>query len=228
MGGPEKTLFTKALNRFRTGEKDTAWGGLVSSREEYEKLYYPIRHGLFRLDATPNYLHAENAAALIQRECGSQARIVVVFRDPLERALSHYRLFCKLGLEKEPFESAIALGKKRTEEMNWAPTWDYLKYSGIEKPYKHFKEIFGDRMLAISFDVLRRKPRKTLKEVFNWLGLTTPVFLWFRKSNTTNASGFISGFDAEKAVRLHGGIDLDAEREFLSKLFFNNNRGVIL
>lgn len=63
-------------------------------------------------EATPYYLFHPLAAQRIKAYC-PDAKIVVMLRDPVERAYSHYRHHIKLGEETLSFEEAIAAEDER-------------------------------------------------------------------------------------------------------------------
>ena len=73
-----------------------------------------------RLEASPDYMldprAAERAAALVP-----DARILVLLRDPVDRAWSHYRVLSRIGAESLPFEEAM-----EAEEERLAPAWRRL------------------------------------------------------------------------------------------------------
>lgn len=219
LGGPEKDHFTAALGQFIRGERTSAWGGLVNSERTYENLFAKIMHGKFRVEATPNYFHSEFAPNRIINACGKDTKVIVVLRDPVARTLSHYRFFRKLGWEREQFREAISLARDRVYVKGWAPTWDYLRYSQIQHPYLIWKHVFGNNMIAVSFDSLVNKPRLTLKEIFKWLGLMSPWYFRFKKTNATDASKHITADEAEKSIREQGVVDVDLEKSFLWSLF---------
>ena len=73
------------------------------------RLRAPVRS----FEATPDYLFhplaAERAAQLVPH-----AKLIVLLRDPVERAYSHYRHMVRLGFEDLPFDEAIAREEERT------------------------------------------------------------------------------------------------------------------
>ena len=63
-----------------------------SSRQQYERLFdanLPLGH--VNLDATPVYLYIPPVAELVHGMYGKNVKILVVLRDPVERAVSHWR-----------------------------------------------------------------------------------------------------------------------------------------
>lgn len=80
--------------------------------ERWYRAHYPVRGKVIRLDATPQYLlhpHAARRAAQLL----PAARMIVLLRDPVERAYSHWRHMRSLGFEDLPFETALEVEKGR-------------------------------------------------------------------------------------------------------------------
>ncbi len=87
---------------------------------------------LLTFEATPDYLLDPRAAARCA-EILPDARIVVLLREPGERAFSQYHHNLRLGLESETFETAIELETIRLEE-----DLDLLA-AGTSSPIKEFR-----------------------------------------------------------------------------------------
>jgi hypothetical protein len=74
------------------------------------------RHGEFATgERSPNYLFAPHVPARVRRRL-HEVRLVVVLRDPVERALSHYHHNIRIGREHLSFGDAVAyeLGHRTT------------------------------------------------------------------------------------------------------------------
>ena len=63
-------------------------------------------------EATPDYLFYPPTPERVAERL-PDARFVVLLRDPVERAYSHYRHMVRLGFEDRPFEQALARETER-------------------------------------------------------------------------------------------------------------------
>lgn len=84
-----------------------------SRGEPWYRAHFPVRSPTsLSIDASPYYLFhplaAERAASTVP-----DARIVVLLRDPVERAWSHYQHSVRLGFEEHSFRAALDLEEKR-------------------------------------------------------------------------------------------------------------------
>jgi hypothetical protein len=94
-------------------------------------------------------------------------KIVVLLRDPVERAYSHYVSNLRLGLESLALPSAVERWGDR--ERRGLPFWfDYLgfsRYSGaLAKFLRHFR-----RTRIYFFDDLVARPQATVADIFRFL-----------------------------------------------------------
>lgn len=126
-----------------------------------------------------NPLIAPRIAALIP-----DARIIMILREPLERALSHHnhertRGFERLGVEEafecEPERLAGEHARMRDEE-NYVSHHDihfsYIGRSRYADQVEQYLEIFGrDRLLVLDSSRLNTSPASTVREATDFLGL---------------------------------------------------------
>jgi hypothetical protein len=133
-------------------------------------------------EASPSYLFhplaAERVKALVP-----EARLVVLLRDPVDRALSHYQHELALGRETLPFEEAIAQEEARThgevERMLADPAyfsrawWDftYLERGRYAEQLERWLAAFPrEQLLVLASDELANRPADTYKRVLDFLG----------------------------------------------------------
>ena len=81
--------------------------GFFDARFEYGEIFYrgffdPVASGIKSLtaEATPSYLYFPEVPKRVREMLGANVKVVVVLRDPVRRALSHYFHSSRLGYEK--------------------------------------------------------------------------------------------------------------------------------
>jgi len=104
----------------------------------------------------------------------SNAKIIAILRNPIDRAFSHYRMLVKRGYETRNFDEAVNdLIKGNTGLSGYdEPDNDYLafsKYGEILQPY--FDNFPNKNILILTSDELRDKPDKTLAKIFKFLNI---------------------------------------------------------
>jgi hypothetical protein len=143
--------------------------------KRYHRLYRGAASYRAAGDVSPCYLWDEDAAAKIRRAVPS-ARIVIMLRDPVERAYSHYLLKIQEGKEKRPFLEALKQDTIR-DQSGW---WDarlYIECGLYYEQVKRFLDIFGREQVAIfCFEDLKRDPKQVLDKLARHIGVELHLF----------------------------------------------------
>ncbi|HEX3700925.1 MAG TPA: sulfotransferase domain-containing protein [Phenylobacterium sp.] len=125
-------------------------------------------------EATPIYLYWPNA---LERMAAYNPglRIIVVLRDPVERAWSHWRMEYARGAEREPFAWSIRQGRQRLFEAT--PWGVHREFSYVERGFygEQVARLFGlfpkTQALFLRAEDLRADPAAALASVRGFLGL---------------------------------------------------------
>jgi len=145
---------------------------------------YARYHGLFsdpdRLwgEATPIYLYWPNALERI-RAYNPAMKLILLFRDPVERAWSHWKMEYARGKETEPFAWCIRDGRARMAEGTPYPgfhrVFSYVERGFYGRQLARLLTLFPrDQLLLLSSDALSRDPTGTIESVYAFLGLRAP------------------------------------------------------
>jgi hypothetical protein len=135
---------------------------------------FPAFDGRPRGEATPIYLYWPNS---LERICAYNPaiRLIVVLRDPVERAWSHWRMEFARGAETRPFAWCVREGRQRLYD---AEPWGFHReFSYVERGYygEQLERLFGlfprEQALILTSDELRRAPGPALAQVRGFLGL---------------------------------------------------------
>lgn len=129
------------------------------------------------------YLFHPLAADRIARDL-PDVKVVVVVREPVERAYSAHRHELARGFETEPFERAVALEEERirgeAERMMSDPTYEsfahrhqaYLSRSRYAEQIERFVGLMGaDRVFVMDADRFFESPVEEFARLQEWLGL---------------------------------------------------------
>lgn len=130
-------------------------------------------------DATPGYLAGGRVVAERIREThGEQTpQFVILLRDPVRRAWSHYLHKRRDAQEPETFERALELEPQRLRDPNPDLFWigyfrDGLYAQQLRLWYSYFDP---DTCLVVLSDELRHKRQQTLTTIFRFLGVDDDV-----------------------------------------------------
>ena len=89
------------------------------------------------LDSSPYYaIHPLAPRRIARHAAGRKTKIIFVFRDPIERLISHFRHNLKLGLEQRSLAAAL------TDEMENFDDWEHATAQGKRsKKHQHYSYV---------------------------------------------------------------------------------------
>ncbi len=147
----------------------------VWSRPRYEELFAPAPAGVLRGESTPFYL-ADLASHRRIHDAVPDARLVVVLRDPVDRAYSNWAHLWADGLEPIDDFVAACAEEPRRRQAGWAPFWRYLETGLYGRQLLHLFTLFGrDQVHIIRYLELVESPTETLDGVCRFLGVEEGV-----------------------------------------------------
>jgi len=100
-------------------------------------------------------------------------KIIIVLRNPIDRAYSNYKHHVRDGIEQLEFEDAI-VQSIATQRMNekWWWGFNYIEPGFYYKPVKAYLNTFGKKNVKIYlYDDFQENPILILKDIFNFLGV---------------------------------------------------------
>ena len=140
----------------------------IRNKKNYLKLFEKVKDEKAIGEASPSYLEDPETPYLISQDV-SDARIIAILRDPVERAFSHYLMMVSQGFEKLSFRKALddLLTNKTRHEFR-----HYLTPGQYSEQIKRYINIFGNEKVKILiFEEFIRDTQKSIEEVLNFLGI---------------------------------------------------------
>ncbi len=127
-----------------------------------------------RGEATPIYLYWPNSLERIHAY-NPAIKLIVVLRDPVERAWSHWRMEFARGAEAGPFSWCIREGRQRlfdAEPWGFHREFSYVERGFYGEQAERLLRLFPkDQVLFLRSEDLRGAPGKALAGVRSFLGL---------------------------------------------------------
>jgi len=180
-------VFSKAYKRliqwneadyFAEAELKERHIGFVEERSHYHRLCQQAQAGkpeaTHILDASTAYLYSVPAVKELAHY-NNKAKIIVLLRNPIDRAWSHYTMALKYGMESE---APMAAFKREAalEQAQWGRDECYLELGNYAQQLKRWKEKFGEKHLLVVFhEDLKNTPQKVLNRITEFLDLPTFV-----------------------------------------------------
>lgn len=154
--------------------------------EEYAAFYAPARAQIALGDISPSYFYFTDVCAEMRARLGSP-RIIVMLRDPVQKAFSQYMHLIRDARETLDFNAALAAEPERVRK-GYAAMWRYAQSSLFTERTKRFMDEFGAaNTKVILFDDLLRDPNGVVADTFRFLGVDPSVPV--QTDSTFNRSG---------------------------------------
>ncbi len=175
---------------------------------------FPPADGRLRGEATPIYTYWPNALERIAAY-NPAMRLIVLFRDPVERAWSHWKME-RARTETEPFSWCIRQGRARVAGSD-QPVGAHRVHSYVERGFyaaqvRRLLSVFPrEQVLFLRSDSLRRDPERILGNACDFLRI--PRF------DQVSAIESHVGPRDDKTMRM-----CDADRAYLRELFEEDQR----
>jgi len=140
----------------------------IETSEQYTKAYSLSGTKPYKLDASTAYLHAPETPALIH-DYNPNAKIIILLRDPLQRAFSHFKMDTGKGRVKDSFEALLKneMDQYQNQELPW---YSYLGMSFYAAPIARYKKLFSE-IHVVQFQNLIANPDQILSEIANFLAV---------------------------------------------------------
>ena len=138
------------------------------------RLFPPADHRL-RFEATPISIFWPPALARIHAY-NPAAKLILIYRDPVERAWSHWRMEVARGAEDLSFAAAIREGRRRLPaDARTDPAWrvhSYVERGRYAAQLARARALFGTgRILTLRLEDLVAQPAATMAQVTAFLGV---------------------------------------------------------
>lgn len=180
--------------------------------EEWYRAHFPLKarrtiaeyrqKPLLAFEATPDYLFDPRAPQRLSQLL-PDAKLIIMLRDPVERAFSHYHHNIRLGLEDLSFRDALAAEEERLApdlaSMHTNPddrVVNFRRYSYVsrgqyaEQIVRWFAECAKDRFLFLTAEDFFRDPQASLQTLEAFVGAekwSPPEFLNYSYTGDTVA-----------------------------------------
>jgi len=151
--------------------------------EDYEGLFVPADPRAVRGESTPFYLWSRGAHRRIAEDL-PDVKLIVVIRDPIDRAYSNWMHLWVDGLEPEAdFMTAFAAEDERVAD-GYAPFWRYRGLGLYGEQLRDLHRFFPpERVLLLRYRTLIDEPEQTLDAVARFLGISEGLLHVVPRSN---------------------------------------------
>jgi len=153
---------------FATGHPDYA---------AYESLFRCDTHAIVKMEATPIYMYWLPAVSRLA-EYNPETKLILILRDPVERAISQWEMEFSRGTEPEVFEIAIEREREYLSRGQQHRVRSYIDRGFYGVQIRRLLRYFSrEHMLLLKRNDLLSEHQKTLRRVYDFLGVEEPACL---------------------------------------------------
>lgn len=158
-----------SLRRYLRGPmQEKRFGGIISSWPDYLKLFQNVNGEKAIGEASVCYLWSKTAAQNIA-SIAPHAKIIMVLRNPVDRAFSQYKQALASGLVHKSFREQVRMSlnnkSDKFELLN-----PFLEFGCYYEQVKRYVELFPAENLRIYlYEKYRDAPAETLADIFRFL-----------------------------------------------------------
>ncbi len=140
----------------------------------YHAFFSPKKHHKVLGEATPIYMYWDNAPERIH-EYNSQMKLIVVLRNPVDRAYSHWNMTRNRGQEPLSFREAIECEEARCKDKK---SEDSRRYSYVDRGHylEQLERLWSlfprENILVLKNEDLKNFPQETLNKVCDFIGVS--------------------------------------------------------
>jgi hypothetical protein len=157
----------------------------VWRRKDYEALFDPAPAGLLRGESTPFYLHNRDAQRRIKTLI-PDAKLIVILRDPVERAHSNWAHLWSAGLDPVADVIQACAEEDRRIAAGWAEFWHYTALGRYGEQLEHLYQVFPrEQVFVFRYRALLERPAESLDQICGFLGVPRGVVTEVPRENVT-------------------------------------------
>jgi hypothetical protein len=144
-----KTTFLDTDKYFSNSNLEPLQLTFVRDRKQYDRLYEKATNEPLIGECSTSYLYSENAAQNIFNY-NPAAKIVIVLRNPIQRAYSHYLMALKYGFTDQDFLTAIQQDQAK-DDKGWGSSELFIDLGLYTAQIKRYFDLFGEKQVNIMF-----------------------------------------------------------------------------
>lgn len=146
-------------------------GAFVRNIDHYTQLFSLVKNEKRIGESSVSYLFSTLAARQI-KHFNPDAKIIIILREPVERAFSHYLMDLRIGYEKAGFFEAVNADIQK-ERRGWGQSHLYVELGLYYEQVKRYMDVFSPSQIKlILHDDFKNSPEELLSDLYSFLGIS--------------------------------------------------------
>jgi len=166
----------KEPNYFAHSNPRKEWEHLYKEKKDtktYLSLFSKATEKQMKGEGSTAYLWDKTAPVLIKKKI-PHSKIIILLREPIERAYSNYLMDVRDGIQSLPFYEALIKDAASSEKEVYGRSRLYIEMGCYAAQVKRYLDIFGcENVLILFFDNLKSHPEQVVKDSLIFLGISS-------------------------------------------------------
>ena len=160
----------------------------ITKFEDYVELFREVKNEKAIGEISNSYLYSKVAAKEIKKLIPN-ARIIMILRNPIERAYSHYLMDVRSGLVSGKSFLKTVLEDFKRESKGWGISHLYIDLGLYYEQVKRYLDIFPkENVKIILYEDYKQNSKKVLVELLEFLGVSKDVSIDLNKRYNVRAA----------------------------------------
>lgn len=156
----------------------------VTTLKEYMALFTKVRDESAIGEASPLYLYSNSAAQRIKHYI-PKVKLIVVLRNPVDRAFSSYTHLLRDGLETLSFADGLQAESERIHSK-WSPLYHYRAAGFYYQQLSRYFELFPSQQIKIYLhEELNQNSLEVVQDIFRFIGVDDSFIPDLKRSNVS-------------------------------------------
>lgn len=140
----------------------------IRDKESYTRLFERVDNETAIGESSAFYLYYPGTAQRIH-DVIPNAKIIILLRNPVERAFSAYMHLIRDEREQLNFRQSLELEDER-KTLNYEPLWYYKELGLYSEQIKRYLDVFKrSQVKIVLFEEFTRNPRRVAQDIFKFL-----------------------------------------------------------
>jgi hypothetical protein len=142
----------------------------VSREEDYLGLFRNADARFLGESSTTYWWHADTTARRIAA-FSPDAQVLILLRDPVTRAYSHYLNDCRDSIESRPFSATLPIDRPGSDVLLWGHPLLRVELGFYADRLRRYRDTFGANLSVLVFEEYAADPAGQVSEVARILGV---------------------------------------------------------
>ncbi len=172
--GYKKEIEVDLKKFFENGMKEEIHLTFIRDWDDYLKLFSKVKNEKAIGEFSTSYLYSKVAAKNI-KDTIPEAKIIMVLRNPIERAFSHYLMDLKIGYTNLTFKEALEKDIN-AKEKGWGISSLYIELGMYYEQVKRYLEKFDSSQVKIYLFEDLKNTDQFIKDLYKFLNLDPELY----------------------------------------------------